>query len=169
MDDCRQSVSVNDEKYHSKTEELTKNPILETTVAGCSGISDGFIELNQPLPASNLESESSHMSPLSARNSINNHLVHHNSTVPLSGVQVFSIVAYNILADCNAGGEFGTSPWIKPEQLAIEYRHVNLMHELKFLDADIVCLQEVGENYFETLVSAMKWLAFNIFMVNSIQ
>lgn len=89
--------------------------------------------------------------------------------MPLSGVRVFSIVAYNILAECNAGGEFGNSPWIKPEQLAVDYRHRNLMHELKFLDADIVCLQEVGENYFKTLASAMKWLAFNIFMVNSIR
>lgn len=67
--------------------------------------------------------------------------------------QTFSAVSYNILADCHAQRDY-TEPgsWITKEHLAIKYRHDRLMKEIQFLDSDIICFQEVGTDYFTSLL-----------------
>lgn len=87
---------------------------------------------------------------LFSRCSVDNPLV--GSSISESS-ESLSIVCYNILAECHAGGEYDSAPWIKPEQLKIEYRHQNLILELEFLNADVVCLQEVGQHYYSTTLS----------------
>lgn len=95
-------------------------------------------------------------SPLLSRYSVDNPLLGNSIS---ESSDSFSVVSYNILAECHAGGEFDSAPWITPEQLKIEYRHKNLMLELEFLNADAVCLQEVGPSYYlTTLAPAMRRL-----------
>lgn len=67
--------------------------------------------------------------------------------------QTFSAVSYNILADCHAQRDY-TEPgsWIAKEHLAIKYRHDRLMKEIRFLDSDIICFQEVGTDYFTSVL-----------------
>lgn len=67
----------------------------------------------------------------------------------------FSIVSYNILADVHAQKDYtkDLAPWITGEQLAISSRHGQLMKELKFLDSDIICFQEVGGTYMAGLLT----------------
>ena len=80
------------------------------------------------------------------------------ATDAISG-QSFSLVSYNILADYHAQRDYvppGGS-WVSTEHLSIEYRHKRLMQELVWLDSDIICLQEVGTEYFSgTLQPALK-------------
>lgn len=68
---------------------------------------------------------------------------------PSSLAQTFSIVSYNILADYHAQRDFtGPNSWITKEHLSVDYRHSLLMKEFRFLDSDILCLQEVQTDYF---------------------
>ena len=70
-----------------------------------------------------------------------------DSTLAADVARKFSVVSYNILADCHA--PLSKYPWITPDHLSQEYRNKKLLQELQYLDADIVCLQEVGPEYFE--------------------
>lgn len=70
--------------------------------------------------------------------------------------QRFTLVSYNILADCHA--QRSPYAWTPRECLTQEFRHKLLLEELDFLQADIVCLQEVGPAYFPTLQEAMQRL-----------
>lgn len=106
--------------------------------------------LKLPLELQTRSSIQSSLSPLFSRCNIDNPLI--GKSISESS-DPFSIVCYNILAECHAGGEYDSAPWIKPEQLRIEYRHQNLMLELEFLNADVVCLQEVGQHYFLTILA----------------
>ena len=69
----------------------------------------------------------------------------------------FSVVSYNILAECariKCRAEYSYTP---EEFLGQDYRHNLLMKELQYLNGDIVCLQEVNPAYFNsTLLPAMK-------------
>ena len=83
-----------------------------------------------------------------------------NPTVPAASIAAgnsFSVVSYNILAECHrikCGAEYSYTP---AEFLGQDYRHGLLMKELRYLNADIVCLQEVNPAYFNTtLLPAMK-------------
>jgi len=58
----------------------------------------------------------------------------------------FSVVTYNILADCHMKDEW--YPFTPKEKFTSSQRHDQIMEELQVLDGDIVCLQEVGPKYF---------------------
>ena len=67
----------------------------------------------------------------------------------------FSIVSYNVLADCHLFRN--DYSFTHPDHLAPEYRLNKLMEEIQFLDADIVCLQEVEPDFFkDRLLPHMK-------------
>ena len=83
-----------------------------------------------------------------------------NPAVPADSAAVgnsFSVVSYNILAECariKCRAEYSYTP---DEFLGQDYRHRLLMKELQYLNGDIVCLQEVNPAYFNsTLLPAMK-------------
>uniref|UniRef100_A0A0B7AGS2 Endonuclease/exonuclease/phosphatase domain-containing protein n=1 Tax=Arion vulgaris TaxID=1028688 RepID=A0A0B7AGS2_9EUPU len=67
----------------------------------------------------------------------------------------FSVVSYNILADCHL--RRGDYSYTQPQFLDQEYRNTLLLKELDYLDGDIICLQEVCPAYYtKTLLPAMK-------------
>ena len=67
----------------------------------------------------------------------------------------FSIVSYNVLADCHLFRN--DYSYTHPDLLKPSYRLNKLMEEIEFLDADIVCLQEVDPNFFQDqLMPRMK-------------
>jgi len=72
----------------------------------------------------------------------------------LDPAQSFSIVSYNVLANCHSQKDFSgeKAPWITDEQLSQDARHQQLMKELKYLDSDIVCLQEVEGSHMQDLL-----------------
>lgn len=79
------------------------------------------------------------------------------NTHSLSSGKTFTVVSYNILADCHAQRDIDSYSWNTPEHMSLEYRHSRLVQELKYLDGDIVCLQEVGPEYFSgILMPALK-------------
>ena len=59
----------------------------------------------------------------------------------------FSVVSYNILADCHAQRDYGSS--YDPRHLDADFRHAQILRELAYLDGDIVCLQEVSPDFYE--------------------
>ena len=59
----------------------------------------------------------------------------------------FSIVSYNVLADCHLFRN--DYSFTRPDYLEPDYRLDKLMEEIQFLDADIVCLQEVDPDFFQ--------------------
>jgi len=68
----------------------------------------------------------------------------------------FSVVSYNILADCHAlRNPTKSYPWLNEEQCKILYRHKRLFAEILHYDADILCLQEVSTDYFDKLYSLL--------------
>ncbi|KAK7492018.1 hypothetical protein BaRGS_00016682 [Batillaria attramentaria] len=85
-----------------------------------------------------------------------------NPAIPEDGVDpadTFSVVSYNILAECHRTKT--DYSYTALEFLGLEYRHAQLMRELQYLDADIVCLQEVDPIYFENiLLPAMQKLGY---------
>ncbi|XP_043919403.1 CCR4-Not complex 3'-5'-exoribonuclease subunit Ccr4-like [Protopterus annectens] len=62
----------------------------------------------------------------------------------------FTVVSYNILADCYIPS--GCYPHVPVEKLKMTERHKQLITELKFLDGDIVCLQEVDPHYYKDIL-----------------
>jgi len=77
-----------------------------------------------------------------------------------SGEHDFSVVTYNILADfylqsALSKGRYKNCPqeFVTPKQDRNCPRHELLMTELKWLDGDIVCLQEVDPPYFAGILS----------------
>ncbi|KAK0040079.1 DNA ligase 1-like isoform X3 [Biomphalaria pfeifferi] len=74
-----------------------------------------------------------------------------NKAVPaelMDPAYCFSVVSYNILADCHL--KRGDYAYVKPQFLETVYRHFLLMKELTYLDGDIVCLQEVNPSYYDS-------------------
>lgn len=75
--------------------------------------------------------------------------------MPVDYSRQFSVVSYNVLAECHASKT--PMPWISAEHLSAEYRNKKLLQELQYLDADVVCLQEVEpEQFSSALLPAMK-------------
>mmetsp|Transcript_9362 Transcript_9362/g.15018 ORF Transcript_9362/g.15018 Transcript_9362/m.15018 type:complete len:498 (+) Transcript_9362:299-1792(+) len=68
------------------------------------------------------------------------------------------IMSYNILADQNAYAPYGSPqdtpffPWVSTETLNRSRRMPLLLHEILSYNADVVCLQEVDELVYETLL-----------------
>ncbi|XVF64776.1 hypothetical protein PTKIN_Ptkin09bG0193800 [Pterospermum kingtungense] len=60
----------------------------------------------------------------------------------------FSVLSYNILADMYAGG--GRYYYCPKRALLWEYRRQNLLQEIIEYNADILCLQEVQSDHFES-------------------
>ncbi|CAE1156954.1 unnamed protein product [Acanthosepion pharaonis] len=78
----------------------------------------------------------------------------------------FSVVTYNILADCHFRRNDKTDRYPADEKPFIELpaRHKRLMAELCYIDADIVCLQEVEPEYYsKTLSPDMQRLGYEGF------
>ncbi|GFN85747.1 glucose-repressible alcohol dehydrogenase transcriptional effector [Plakobranchus ocellatus] len=66
----------------------------------------------------------------------------------------FSVVSYNILAECH--WKRGNYSYTQPQYLELGYRHALMLKELDYLDGDIVCMQEVEPKYYkDTLLPAM--------------
>eukprot|EP00918_Siedleckia_nematoides_P076656 GHVU01167545.1.p1 GENE.GHVU01167545.1~~GHVU01167545.1.p1 ORF type:complete len:810 (-),score=137.39 GHVU01167545.1:645-3074(-) len=81
------------------------------------------------------------------------------TNVPVDHSRQFSVVSYNILADCHA--QKAQMPWLSAEHLSIESRHKRLLQELKYLDADVVCLQEVEPEHFKCMLQpALRALGY---------
>lgn len=76
----------------------------------------------------------------------------------------FTIASYNILADCHAirgHKQWQQYKWITQDKLAIEHRQIRLHQEYWYLDADILCLQEVSPSYYhDVLLPLMKRFVF---------
>ncbi|XP_061193515.1 uncharacterized protein LOC133201742 [Saccostrea echinata] len=72
---------------------------------------------------------------------------------------VFSLMSYNVLADCHTHPY--TYPYRDPTHLDINFRHKRLLEELQFSDCDVICLQEVGPGYYkDTLEPEMQKLGY---------
>lgn len=76
---------------------------------------------------------------------------------------MFSLLTYNILADCHAQRDYNKAgSWISEQELSMKSRHRVLMEEFKALDADVICLQEVGSDYFkEVLKLSLKDIGYD--------
>ncbi|XP_023932184.1 glucose-repressible alcohol dehydrogenase transcriptional effector isoform X1 [Lingula anatina] len=103
--------------------------------------------LSQPAMINGNNSNESTVDPLLNRNFIPNpHL-----QGPVDSSKKFSIVSYNILAECHRKrGDYSFTP---EEYLDISYRHKRMMEELKYLDGDVLCLQEVDPDYYRDILS----------------
>jgi len=69
------------------------------------------------------------------------------------GENSFTVVSYNILADCHMEPEW--YQYTPDDSRTAQQRHSKLMGELDVLNGDIVCLQEVGEGYQPFLTTEM--------------
>ncbi|XP_071112326.1 microtubule-associated protein futsch-like [Haliotis cracherodii] len=76
-----------------------------------------------------------------------------NPNIDLSSItssNKFSVASYNILAECHRlKGDYS---YTDDKYLEQEFRHQLLLRELEYLDADILCLQEVNPKYYATLL-----------------
>jgi mRNA deadenylase 3'-5' endonuclease subunit Ccr4 len=77
-----------------------------------------------------------------------------SESVAVGTSQSFSLVSYNVLADCHAQKDYAgdRAPWITDEQLVMASRHKRILEELIYLDADVICLQEVAGDYLSDLL-----------------
>ena len=83
-------------------------------------------------------------------------------------------MSYNILADQHAHKDFADASWMTPsrEEWRMTHRHEKFMSELAYLDADVICLQEVGTDYFHTqlLPALREYVAVQpLFFINYIR
>lgn len=70
----------------------------------------------------------------------------------------FSVVTYNILSEViRKKHDKEYHAYTEEKYLDLRYRHKRIIQELRYLDPDIVCLQEVDGQYFkDTLQPDMK-------------
>lgn len=74
-----------------------------------------------------------------------------------------NVVSYNILADCHVQRSH-YSDYTDPVYLSLQARHKVILKEIAYLNGDIVCLQEVGPEYFRhALEPDMKRLGYEGF------
>lgn len=98
-------------------------------------------------------SSSSEKDPLFNRLYLTNPNLQSDSLVP---AKQFSVVSYNILADCWMNRYSDVYTYAVPKAKDPSYRHSRLLEEIKYLDADIMCMQEVEIGVYEgTLLPAM--------------
>lgn len=74
----------------------------------------------------------------------------HFDSRSVPAANIFTLASYNILADCHA--QRSPYEWISREDLSLPARHRRMMQELRYLDADIVCLQEVAPDHFHAML-----------------
>lgn len=92
-----------------------------------------------------------------------------NPTLPNNAImdksRQFSVVSYNILADCHFHKVIKDRyPAEEKHFLELPVRHKRLMSELSYIDADVVCLQEVEPEYYsKTLSPDMQKLGYEGF------
>ncbi|XP_019613897.1 PREDICTED: carbon catabolite repressor protein 4 homolog 1-like [Branchiostoma belcheri] len=83
------------------------------------------------------------------------HHPHNHADTDGTKTSHFSVVSYNILADCHVSPQ--SYPYCPKECLPMSAREKQLDTELRYLNGDIVCLQEVGTTYFqENLLPLMQ-------------
>ncbi|KAJ8315192.1 hypothetical protein KUTeg_007342 [Tegillarca granosa] len=74
----------------------------------------------------------------------------------------FSVISYNILAQCHLERNNDGYSYTEREFLELKNRHDRLMEELKSLDGDVVCLQEVEPEYYSNyLQPSFKSLGYD--------
>ncbi|WAR08712.1 CCR4-like protein [Mya arenaria] len=79
--------------------------------------------------------------------------------VPTDPSKQFSIASYNMLADCHLFRN--DYSFTEAQFLAPEYRLKTVIEELKYLDSDIVCMQEVAPDYYNgQLAPALKSIGY---------
>ena len=64
----------------------------------------------------------------------------------------FSLVTYNILADCHIQKDCTYYSYTEPQFLNKDYRQARILDELEYLDGDVVCLQEVSPDFYDTVL-----------------
>ncbi|ESO92200.1 hypothetical protein LOTGIDRAFT_233228 [Lottia gigantea] len=79
-----------------------------------------------------------------------NYLTNPALSNPVDSTRQFSLVSYNILADCHL--QRGDYSYTSDQYLNQNYRHELLLRELKYLNADVICLQEVNPEYFSAIL-----------------
>ncbi|XP_066264484.1 uncharacterized protein [Branchiostoma lanceolatum] len=148
----------------------SKNPILDLPSSdvpsvgiepGTPGHHKGVKSTDQPRQDRRLQKNFTQvrnsMDPLAQVSSdafLNRKVLHHPHSHEDKARQ-FSVVSYNILADCHVSPQ--TYPCCPEEHLPMSARHQQLEKELHYLNGDIVCLQEVGTTYYqEYLVPMMQ-------------
>jgi len=66
-------------------------------------------------------------------------------------------MTYNILADCHLQTHSSQYSYTSDAHLSLDYRGYRIIEEIKHLDCDVVCLQEVDDFFYEkSLRPAMK-------------
>ncbi|XP_076445684.1 uncharacterized protein LOC143283364 isoform X2 [Babylonia areolata] len=135
---------------------------VETTVAHNPGPSASPARVSSKVVAALGTPDPAFLSAYSSSGILNRAYVP-NPAVPADSVKpdnCFSLVSYNILAECNrVKADYS---YTAEEFLCQDYRHSLLMKELQYLDGDVICLQEVNPDYFNTtLLPAMKGLGYD--------
>ncbi|XP_062599170.1 uncharacterized protein LOC134260634, partial [Saccostrea cucullata] len=109
-------------------------------------------EVNEQLPVSNPDKQDWVFN----RRFIKNPAFQDDITDP---AKQFSVVSYNILAQCHL--ERGDYSFTEPQFLAADHRYQKVLQELRYLDGDIVCLQEVEPGFYnDKLMAAMKEMGY---------
>ena len=124
--------------------------IAEVPESNSKEVLDSLPQITTQQSSDNVKTNSDsieNLGPLFNRKIISNPSL---STVGSDPSKQFTVVSYNILAQCHL--ERNDYSFTSPEYLALEHRHQKMMSEFQFLDADVVCLQEVGPAYFESLL-----------------
>ena len=138
--------------------------VAQTSVAPSNGdTSDASTRQAAPVTASSVNSNhavhpapvANNLSapPLSNDDLFTREFVRNKSLVgAVDSTKLFSVASYNVLAECHAlrCAKDGSYAWMSADNLLTEARHKRLLEEFTYLDADIVCLQEVGRDYFSS-------------------
>ncbi|XP_069129852.1 nucleolar and coiled-body phosphoprotein 1-like isoform X2 [Argopecten irradians] len=145
-------------------ETLTETPTETPKEGGATDLaaeqSQSTVSATEVVPEVNLE-QTSLSSPSSESNPVLSRKFIPNPSYQQSGDtnKQFSVVSYNILAQCHL--ERNDYTFTESQYLAESYRHQNLMKEIEYLGADVVCMQEVGPKYYESMLKpAMNRLGY---------
>ncbi|XP_064595309.1 fibrous sheath CABYR-binding protein-like [Liolophura sinensis] len=137
-------------------QEATPSKAQLSTVSGTSASSPPSTESSRNHVSQTLSS--SEKDPLFNRLYLTNPTLQSDCLVP---AKQFSVVSYNILADCWLNRFADTYTHASPKAKDPSYRHSRLLEEIKYLDADIVCMQEVDIAVYEgNLLPAMTGLGY---------
>lgn len=83
------------------------------------------------------------------RNYISNPSIDHNA---IESAKKFNIASYNILAECHLNSHKESYFPDSPQSLDPAFRIERLLEEMRYLDADVICLQEVSPDYFTRII-----------------
>ena len=141
---------MDDVTTHTPEEDFVMVNIAEVPESNSKEVVDSLPQITTQQSSDSVKTNSDsieNLGPLFNRKIISNPSL---STVGSDPSKQFTVVSYNILAQCHL--ERNDYSFTSPEYLALEHRHQKMMSEFQFLDADVVCLQEVGPAYFESLL-----------------